>query len=316
MQKTTNYNLNLPEKGEFYNVDDFNENAEILDAKLKEVEDATKSKDADTVDGYHTSDFGLSEISKKRISDTFTFQNLCESNTVTFFTNWNDKTNFPTAYGSGVVIPCADATYKMLIYRTTTETFTASAKKQDGVWTADWDTQAITAEFAKFFPITGGTISGKTTVSTNQSIPFVTKNTSGDINMTSYNGVSGVLGYLGFNGVDNPAYMKAGVGYFPLLHTGNVGKHALPISGGTVRNHTPAPFNIDNLNAGEILSLIGYYANGAQLGLIGFYGANNPVFYSTAGAISSLHHDGNSNKIVFTEDDTTAPASDALWAHL
>lgn len=60
MNKTTNYNLNLPEKGEFYNVDDFNENAVILDAKLKELSDEIESGgevDADTLEGHPASDF-------------------------------------------------------------------------------------------------------------------------------------------------------------------------------------------------------------------------------------------------------------------
>lgn len=83
------------------------------------------------------------------------------------------------------------------------------------------------------------------------------------------------------------------------------------VNGGTVRNHTPAPFNIDNLNAGEILSLIGYYAEGAQLGLLGFHGTNNPVFYSTAGTINLLHHDGNSAKVIL--DDSAPTDNTALW---
>ena len=37
MQKTTNYGLNKPESIDFYNVEDFNENAEIIDKKLKEL---------------------------------------------------------------------------------------------------------------------------------------------------------------------------------------------------------------------------------------------------------------------------------------
>lgn len=43
MQKTTNYNLNKPEATDFYSVEDFNQNAEIIDAKLKEIEDKASS---------------------------------------------------------------------------------------------------------------------------------------------------------------------------------------------------------------------------------------------------------------------------------
>jgi len=40
------------------------------------------------------------------------------------------------------------------------------------------------------------------------------------------------------------------------------------------------------------------------------------LLYANSTGSHNVHHDGNSNKIVFTEDDTTAPAADALWAHL
>lgn len=38
MQSTTNYGLNKPESADIYNVDDFNENMDVIDSKLKEVE--------------------------------------------------------------------------------------------------------------------------------------------------------------------------------------------------------------------------------------------------------------------------------------
>jgi hypothetical protein len=44
MQTTTNYGLKKPELNEFYHVEDFNYNADVLDAKLKEVEDASNPK--------------------------------------------------------------------------------------------------------------------------------------------------------------------------------------------------------------------------------------------------------------------------------
>ncbi|MFP3917705.1 hypothetical protein U5N28_07835 [Lysinibacillus telephonicus] len=39
MQKTTNYGLKKPEQTDFYNVQDFNDNADIIDQKLKENAD-------------------------------------------------------------------------------------------------------------------------------------------------------------------------------------------------------------------------------------------------------------------------------------
>ena len=39
MQKTTNYKLNKPELGDFYEVEDFNYNVDVIDGKLKEHDD-------------------------------------------------------------------------------------------------------------------------------------------------------------------------------------------------------------------------------------------------------------------------------------
>lgn len=43
MKYTPNYGLKKPEQDDFYNVDDFNENADIIDEKLKEIEDGIKN---------------------------------------------------------------------------------------------------------------------------------------------------------------------------------------------------------------------------------------------------------------------------------
>jgi len=46
MKYTPNYGLKKPEQDDFYNVEDFNENADIIDEKLKEIEDGIKNIDA------------------------------------------------------------------------------------------------------------------------------------------------------------------------------------------------------------------------------------------------------------------------------
>lgn len=43
MEYTQNYKLKKPGQEDFYNVDDFNSNADIVDQKLKEIEDKTKN---------------------------------------------------------------------------------------------------------------------------------------------------------------------------------------------------------------------------------------------------------------------------------
>ena len=51
MQKTANYGLNKPEIGEFYNVEEFNENADLIDEKLKEFEDGYLKTTGGTMGG-------------------------------------------------------------------------------------------------------------------------------------------------------------------------------------------------------------------------------------------------------------------------
>ncbi len=43
MKYTPNYGLKKPEQYDFYNVEDFNENADIIDEKLKEIEDGIEN---------------------------------------------------------------------------------------------------------------------------------------------------------------------------------------------------------------------------------------------------------------------------------
>ena len=47
--KTTNYNLTKPAQSDFYNVDDFNDNADIIDAELKKGSDTLGSEDFSTL---------------------------------------------------------------------------------------------------------------------------------------------------------------------------------------------------------------------------------------------------------------------------
>lgn len=55
MEYTQNYNLNKPEQDDFYNVEDFNENADIVDEELKELNDKVDSHLAEftTEEGRH-----------------------------------------------------------------------------------------------------------------------------------------------------------------------------------------------------------------------------------------------------------------------
>ena len=55
-------------------------------------------------------------LKNHEIGRTLTFDELLSKETVTFFTNWTDGLNFPGIYGSGIMIPGLDNTWKYIIY--------------------------------------------------------------------------------------------------------------------------------------------------------------------------------------------------------
>ncbi len=56
MQNTTNYGLNKPESNDFYDVENFNDNADIIDAKLKNHSDAITALENDVETAQNTAD--------------------------------------------------------------------------------------------------------------------------------------------------------------------------------------------------------------------------------------------------------------------
>lgn len=138
----------------------------------------TKKNDggnADTVGGKHASEFALLTdilsnglldpyLDNVSITDTFTLNDLLSRNTVTFFTNWSDSTNFPFIYASGVMIPCKDGSLKTILYARafpdddTSRFVVGYAKKNNGIWSVTWSEKA---DKDKVLPLTGGTLSGQ-----------------------------------------------------------------------------------------------------------------------------------------------------------
>ena len=64
MQTTENLGLRKPEAGDFYNVEDMNYNSDVIDAKLKEIEDASDPKAL----GQHTNNkANPHEVTKEQV---------------------------------------------------------------------------------------------------------------------------------------------------------------------------------------------------------------------------------------------------------
>lgn len=47
MKKTTNYNLNKPEQSDYYNIEDFNSNADIVDDEINKLDARIKEHKKD-----------------------------------------------------------------------------------------------------------------------------------------------------------------------------------------------------------------------------------------------------------------------------
>ncbi len=71
-----------------------------------------------------------------RINDSFMFEDLIRKQSVTFFTNWTDKTNFPVQYGSGIVLPAEDSRNRYIIYTASSGLYYGYYYANNGVtWT-------------------------------------------------------------------------------------------------------------------------------------------------------------------------------------
>ena len=156
MQKTTNYGFNLPEKDDFYNIEDLNANTQLMDEKLKEIEDGTttvaKATDADTLDGKHASDFlsitggtvessALAPITIKRTGSTG---------------------------GDAIKFANDDGTLGYLGMSSTGEAM---------YWDKDLNSKVI-LHTGNGLPLTGGTLTGNVTIERANNTTFSTKATS------------------------------------------------------------------------------------------------------------------------------------------
>lgn len=187
---------------------------------------------------------------------------------------------------------------------------------------------ALATKLANYLPLAGGKIEN--------SNPHAlgVGNTSSDLVLPYYRGVSGLLGYLGFNGENNPIFAtKAGL-LRPLLHSMNYSDYALPKTGGDLHPTANIGHTIGQ-TGGSAVGSVYRNADGSQaggIGLLGFDGVAHHMYiglhgdesYSTDYGLAiyednitwknkQVHHDGNSAKVVISE---TAPSDTSdLWVY-
>ena len=95
-----------------------------------------------------------------------------------------------------------------------------------------------------------------------------------------------------------------------ILHQGNLSDHAIPISGGMIINPTePRMFNLNHTGGLDVY--IGLYNANGYVGALGTDGVEPKWFRMSDHSFNTLHHDGNSAKVV---QAASAPSNaDVIW---
>lgn len=184
----------------------------------------------------------------------------------------------------------------------------------ENVWSAWSDenvtTSDLTTALAGYFPLSGGTIEG-----TGGAVPLSISRPNQDYIEIGFKGPSGYTGYLGFSDINKPVFENADRSrVYNLLHSGNYTDYAVPKTGGTIENNS---YTLTLKRTSTDSSPYLTFENGS--GVINRLSTKPDTTEFVRCVGSNMHtmlDKGNSTGIKFTEDDTTAPSSDMLWAHL
>lgn len=214
----------------------------------------------------------------------------------------NDLPSTNWYYGSALIVKRNQNSIEIVLFTESGKTAVSAYNGQ--AWT-DWKVFASEADLAKYLPLTGGKIDGT------GYFPLEINGTSSyneNYIRLSSNGI--VLGSLGFYGANNPRFVSTDGVASPLLHTGNMASHVLPLSGGGIvaKNGTKV-MGVHNTNS--VYTLFEFYGQNAELGSVGFDGVNNLIFRPVESGTKQIHHDGNSAKVHI---GTSAPSdTSAVW---
>lgn len=79
-----------------------------------------------------------------QVDTTHTVQELFSRDTVTFFTNWKNNTDFPLSHGSGVLIPTVGDGIKIILYigglsgGLTPTLYIGRVSYKNNAWVSEW----------------------------------------------------------------------------------------------------------------------------------------------------------------------------------
>lgn len=292
MKNTTNYNLNLPESTDFFDVEHFNQNAEAIDEALKVIADAHKQ-----ISGTIPLSTSLLEKSLTLGEGVHIFKLLGTNYT------GNDLPNTAYTYGEAMVLVRSTSSITVVLFGAySTAGSKLAVNHYNGSGWYGWGVTATVADLENYFPNTGGMITGEFTVrrldngysslnknhSTTEDYGTVLQDISAE-GKSSYIEISSKYNRLRYKDINGTVTT--------MLHSGNIANHALSIGGGTVNGESDTLVTIKNMKSAGTMEFIKFdTSNLGELGKIGFSGKDNPMVLLSSGA-KALHHDGNSAQV-------------------
>lgn len=334
MQKTTNYGLNKPDKTDFYNIEDFNANTEIIDTKLKELESSSATantglsshtKNESNPHGVTKSQVGLSNVPNVATNDQTPTYTEASSNTALV-------SGEKLSVAMGKIAKAVNSLISHLsdtVGHITSSERTAWNNKLDATATdvnADKLDGYHASDFVSLTNFIGGNMGAKAKYypsamekDCNDIDEFIVLASGGEgyhyptaggfwyiitLKYSETERKQVALDYVG-NKVQ-VRYEKSGVWYdwVPLALLSEV----LPLTGGTIRGSSATNLQLENTSS--TTSCIGFKGSTGHLGFIGIKGSN-PVYITTDNTAYNLYHKGNSAPVIIQENaptDTTA-----LW---
>lgn len=196
----------------------------------------------------------------------------------------------------------------------------------DGTFTWDGKTVIHSGNYSSYaLPLTGGTISGDLTIKKENSESTLILGTNGrvvynptDDTTSLYNGGSGYPSLKVQAGLDYPIFRYDYKNY-TLIHSGNIGSYALPLSGGSIKSSSFSPLAVDR-DSDVGAAAIGFTRKNVVLGFLGFNDTICPKWYDSAYNEYSLIHSGNISDLLdsryFKAENGDAISSDVNPATL
>ena len=143
------------------------------------------------------------------------------------------------------------------------------------------DAYTKTAADERYLNLSGGTIN-----STSQVPLLLNSSHDGGTTRIAFINKNTPWGYLGFNGLNSPCFISAEGAKYPLIHSGNIGNYALPLTGGEIKGSLGVTGSITAQGVGTFVN--GLKVGGNNVIHSGNIGSQSVNYATSAGDASTL----------------------------